>query len=74
MGKGRVSHAGTGTAAALEQAGLAPDELDYVLAGDLLNQCIGSSFGLRDFSIPFFGLYGACSTMGGIFGAGGHAH
>ena len=40
------------------------DELDYVLAGDLLNQCIGSSFGLRDFSIPFFGLYGACSTMG----------
>ena len=49
---------------ALEQAGLAPDELDYVLAGDLLNQCIGSSFGLRDFSIPFFGLYGACSTMG----------
>ena len=51
-------------ARALEQAGLAPDELDYVLAGDLLNQCIGSSFGLRDFSIPFFGLYGACSTMG----------
>ena len=49
---------------ALEQAGLAPDELDYVLAGVLLNQCIGSSFGLRDFSIPFFGLYGACSTMG----------
>lgn len=49
---------------ALDQAGLKPAELDCVLAGDLLNQCIGSSFGLRDFGIPFFGLYGACSTMG----------
>lgn len=38
--------------------------MDYVLAGDLLNQCIGTAFGLRDFQIPFFGLYGACSTMG----------
>ncbi|MDE7244870.1 MAG: stage V sporulation protein AD [Oscillospiraceae bacterium] len=49
---------------ALEKATLAPEDLDYVLAGDLLNQCTGTSFGLRDFHIPFFGLYGACSTMG----------
>ena len=49
---------------ALEKAKLKPEDLDYVLAGDLLNQCIGSSFGLRDFGIPFYGLYGACSTMG----------
>lgn len=49
---------------ALEKAGLSGGELDYVLAGDLLNQCIGSSFCLRDFAIPFYGLYGACSTMG----------
>ena len=49
---------------ALDQARLKPKDVDYVLAGDLLNQCIGSSFGLRDFSIPFYGLYGACSTMG----------
>ena len=48
---------------ALEQAGLKPGDVDYVLAGDLLNQCIGSSFGLRELGIPFFGLYGACSTM-----------
>ena len=41
-----------------------PEDLDYVLAGDLLNQCIGTSFSLRDFKIPFYGLYGACSTMG----------
>lgn len=49
---------------ALDRVNLKPSDLDYVLAGDLLNQCIGSSFGLRDFGIPFFGLYGACSTMG----------
>ncbi|MBR2131898.1 MAG: stage V sporulation protein AD [Oscillospiraceae bacterium] len=49
---------------ALEKGGLTPEELDYVLAGDLLNQCIGTSFGVRDFAIPFYGLYGACSTMG----------
>ncbi len=49
---------------ALEKGGLKPEDLDYILAGDLLNQCIGTSFGLRDFRIPFYGLYGACSTMG----------
>ena len=48
----------------LEKGGFSPGQLDYVLAGDLLNQCIGTSFGLRDFNIPFYGLYGACSTMG----------
>ena len=49
---------------ALEKAGLKPEDLDIVLAGDLLNQCIGTSFCLRDFAVPFYGLYGACSTMG----------
>jgi stage V sporulation protein AD len=49
---------------AMEKGGLQAEDLDYVLAGDLLNQCIGTSFGLRDFKIPFYGLYGACSTMG----------
>ena len=49
---------------ALQKGGLKPADLDYILAGDLLNQCIGTSFGLRDFQIPFYGLYGACSTMG----------
>jgi stage V sporulation protein AD len=39
-------------------------QLDYILAGDLLNQCIGSSFSLRNSGIPFLGLYGACSTFG----------
>lgn len=49
---------------ALERAGVQPEDVDYILAGDLLNQCIGSSFSVREFGIPFYGLYGACSTMG----------
>ena len=49
---------------ALDKAGLKAGDLDYILAGDLLNQCVGSAFGLRDFGIPFYGLYGACSTIG----------
>lgn len=49
---------------ALGKGNLTEENLDYVLAGDLLNQCIGSSFSLRDFHVPFYGLYGACSTMG----------
>ncbi len=48
---------------ALKKYRLQPDSIDAIFAGDLLNQCIGSSFGLRDLEIPFVGLYGACSTM-----------
>ena len=49
---------------ALEKATRRPEELDLVFAGDLLNQCIGTSFGLREFGVPLCGVYGACSTMG----------
>lgn len=48
---------------ALSKANIAPSSVDYIFAGDLLNQCTASAFGLRDSGIPFFGLYGACSTM-----------
>ena len=48
---------------ALERANLKEKQIDKIFAGDLLNQCIGSSFGLKSFGIPFIGLYGACSTM-----------
>lgn len=48
---------------ALEKAGLQPGQLDYIFAGDLLNQCIATSYSLRARDVPFFGLYGACSTM-----------
>ena len=39
------------------------EKIDYCFAGDLLNQCISSSFGLRELNIPFFGVFGACSTF-----------
>lgn len=45
-------------------ASMAVSGLDYILAGDLLNQCIAASFGLRECGIPMFGVFGACSTMG----------
>ena len=48
---------------ALDKAGLAPGAVDCLLAGDLLNQCIGSAFAAREHGRPFLGLYGACSTM-----------
>ena len=47
----------------LRKAELSPRELGLVFSGDLLNQCIGSSFCLRNSGIPHIGLYGACSTM-----------
>lgn len=46
-----------------EKAGMVPADFDLVFSGDLLNQCIGSSFTLRNMGIPHLGLYGACSTM-----------
>ncbi len=47
----------------LRKSGLANDEIDLMFAGDLLNQCVGSSYGLKDYFIPFLGIYGACSTF-----------
>lgn len=47
----------------LKKARLDETQLDLVCSGDLLNQCIGSSFSLRNTGIPHLGLYGACSTM-----------
>ena len=49
--------------AARDKLGLNNADIDILFAGDLLNQCIGSSFSLRGTGIPFAGLYGACSTM-----------
>lgn len=46
-----------------EKKQLQNSDYDLVLSGDLLNQCIGSSFSLRNQNIPHLGLYGACSTM-----------
>ena len=46
-----------------EKAGIQPANFEAVFSGDLLNQCIGSSFSLSNTGIPHLGLYGACSTM-----------
>jgi len=48
---------------ALTKAEVKNTDIDCIFAGDLLNQCISSTFGLRSLNIPFLGQYGACSTM-----------
>ena len=48
---------------AVQKVRLDPGEVGCVLGGDLLNQCVSTSFAVRDFHSRFFGLYGACSTM-----------
>ena len=45
------------------KTGIRNEEIGVLFSGDLLNQCVGSSFTLRNLSIPHIGLYGACSTM-----------
>lgn len=63
----------------ITKSGVPADKIDYCFAGDLLNQCISSSFGLREMNIPFFGVFGACSTfvesmcLGSVFIEGGAA-
>ena len=47
---------------ALARAGKTPSEVDLLFAGDLMNQCTSSAYGLLPFDIPYVGLYGACST------------
>lgn len=49
--------------AACDKAKLSPSCLDYILSGDLLNQCVSSAFAMKDSGVPYLGLYGACSTM-----------
>ena len=64
---------------AIRKGGTTPEEVQFLLGGDLLNQIITASFSARDLGIPFIGLYGACSTMaesialGSMLLDGGHA-
>ncbi len=48
---------------AIKKAKMNKNSIELCFAGDLLNQCIGSAFGMRDLKFNFAGLYGACSTM-----------
>ncbi len=47
---------------ALAKKRVCEEQLGAIFAGDLLNQCTSSAYGLLDFDVPYFGLYGACST------------
>lgn len=47
----------------LNKGGLQPSDIDLLFGGDLLNQCTGTTYGVKSFNIPFMGIYGACSTM-----------
>ncbi len=64
---------------AIKKANIKNKNINYVLSGDLQNQCVATHYGLREAEIPFLGLYGACSTMveslsvGAMLIAGGFA-
>lgn len=64
---------------ALGKANLKHSDVDVIFSGDLMNQCIASTFAIREMKIPFLGLYGACSTMaesiciGSVFVSSGSA-
>lgn len=47
----------------LEKAGLKNEDVQLIFGGDLLNQCCATTFGINDSNIPFYGIYGACSTF-----------
>lgn len=47
----------------VSKSGVSQDKIGFCFAGDLLNQCISSGFGLRDLNVPYFGIFGACSTF-----------
>ncbi len=63
---------------ALDKADLKDTDVDALFSGDLMNQCVGSAYGLLGYDIPFFGLYGACSTaaegliLASVLTDGGH--
>lgn len=48
---------------AFAKAPMAPSDVDYLIAGDLENQCVASCYGLLSYEIPYIGIYGACSNL-----------
>ncbi len=56
--------------AAISEGKLSSSDIDYLLSGDLLNQIVSSTYTARQLSIPYYGLYGACSTMTGTLSLG----
>ena len=60
--KAEAKMQGLALSGATQKAGILDTDIDILFSGDLLNQCVGSSYGLLDFNVPYVGLYGACST------------
>lgn len=60
----------TAVSGVLKKAGITEKQVRYLFAGDLLGQSMASSFGVLDFHIPHYGLYGACSSCGEALGLG----
>ncbi|MDP4179608.1 MAG: stage V sporulation protein AD [Bacillota bacterium] len=54
----------------INKSGKTIEDINYILAGDLLNQCIATNFAVRESGISLYGLYGACSTMSESIGLG----
>lgn len=48
---------------AVKNSGKKLEDIDYMFAGDLINQITPASFAARELKVPFLGIYGACSTM-----------
>lgn len=55
---------------ALAKAKLDETQVDFLIAGDLLNQIISSAYMAREYDIPFLGIYGACATISEGMGLG----
>ncbi len=55
---------------ALSKASMKYEDVDLVVIGDLLDQSMASTYGIKDYSIPHIGLFGACSTCGLSIGLG----
>ncbi|MGM9925346.1 MAG: stage V sporulation protein AD [Bacillus sp. (in: firmicutes)] len=47
---------------AMEKAAMQKEQVQFFLGGDLLNQMTPTSFACRTLGMPYFGLFGACST------------
>ena len=71
---------GNALSIAMHKAKIRQEEIDVLLAGDLINQCTSSSYGLLSFGVPYFGIYGACSTsaeglvLASLLLSGGHVN
>ena len=54
----------------MDKADITEEEIDCIFSGDLLSQTTASSYSLIPFSIPNYGIYGACSNCGATLALG----